>query len=32
MGYSVELCRALSNMVVAPGYLRAIGAWMVEQP
>ena len=32
MGYSGELCRALSNMVVAPGYLRAIGAWMGEQP
>lgn len=26
--YSVELGRALSNMVVAPGYARAIGAWM----
>ena len=30
MSYSVELGRALSNMVAAPGYVRAIGTWIGE--
>lgn len=30
-GYSIELGQALSQMSVAPGYIRAIGSWMGSQ-
>ena len=29
--YSVELGTALTKMIVAPGYVRGIGAWFSEQ-
>jgi hypothetical protein len=29
--YSVELAKALSQMPAAPGYTRAIGAWMAAR-